>query len=98
MLENFSGGGRPEPAGLLPSPRLSELLPGEVTGAEPPAGRGTAPGTVSSAYTVSRRSLQHLPYFSSALQRASPLGAGRAHPASSADSYDPISTGRIAAL
>ena len=55
--------------------------------------RDSSTSTVSSAYTVSRRSSGISPYFSSRRSsEASPLGAGRPHNASSADSYDPIST------
>ncbi|XP_059748908.1 zinc finger protein GLI2 isoform X2 [Bos taurus] len=94
VLENFSGGGGGGPAGLLPNPRLSELFPGEVTVlSHLQERRDSSTSTVSSAYTVSRRSSGISPYFSSRRSsEASPLGAGRAHPASSADSYDPIST------
>ncbi|XP_065736299.1 zinc finger protein GLI2 isoform X3 [Phocoena phocoena] len=91
-LENFRGGGGP--AGLLPNPRLSDLSAGEVTVlSHLQERRDSSTSTVSSAYTVSRRSSGISPYFSSRRSsEASPLGAGRAHPASSADSYDPIST------
>ncbi|XP_055428894.1 zinc finger protein GLI2 [Bubalus kerabau] len=94
VLENFSGGGGGGPAGLLPNPRLSELFPAEVTVlSHLQERRDSSTSTVSSAYTVSRRSSGISPYFSSRRSsEASPLGAGRAHPASSADSYDPIST------
>ncbi|XP_047628132.1 zinc finger protein GLI2 [Phacochoerus africanus] len=90
MLENFSGG----PVGLLPNPRLSELSASEVTVlSHLQERRDSSTSTVSSAYTVSRRSSGSSPYFSSRRSSdASPLGPGRANPASSADSYDPIST------
>ncbi|XP_054979427.1 zinc finger protein GLI2 [Sorex araneus] len=92
VLENFGGGGGP--AGLLPSPRLAELSAGEVTMlSQLQERRDSSTSTVSSAYTVSRRSSGISPYCSSRRSsEASPLGAGRAHNASSADSYDPIST------
>ncbi|XP_023972865.1 zinc finger protein GLI2 isoform X1 [Physeter macrocephalus] len=92
VLENFRGGGGP--AGLQPNPRPSELSAGEVTVlSRLQERRDSSTSTVSSAYTVSRRSSGISPYFSSRRSsEASPLGAGRAHPASSADSYDPIST------
>uniref|UniRef100_A0A8C7AEI4 GLI family zinc finger 2 n=1 Tax=Neovison vison TaxID=452646 RepID=A0A8C7AEI4_NEOVI len=91
ILENLSGGG---PAGLLPNPRLSELSASEVTMlSHLQERRDSSTSTVSSAYTVSRRSSGISPYFSSRRSsEASPLGAGRPHNASSADSYDPIST------
>ncbi|XP_049629094.1 zinc finger protein GLI2 isoform X2 [Suncus etruscus] len=92
VLENFGGGGGP--AGLLPNPRLSELTSSEVTLlSHLQERRDSATSTVSSAYTVSRRSSGISPYCSSRRSsEASPLGAGRPHNASSADSYDPIST------
>ncbi|XP_043432495.1 zinc finger protein GLI2 isoform X1 [Prionailurus bengalensis] len=91
ILENLGGGG---PSGLLPNPRLSELSAGEVTMlSHLQERRDSSTSTVSSAYTVSRRSSGISPYFSSRRSsEASPLGAGRPHNASSADSYDPIST------
>ncbi|XP_057601234.1 zinc finger protein GLI2 isoform X3 [Hippopotamus amphibius kiboko] len=94
VLENFGSGGGGGPAGLLPNPRLSELSAGEVTVlSHLQERRDSSTSTVSSAYTVSRRSSGISPYFSSRRSsEASPLGAGRAHPTSSADSYDPIST------
>ncbi|XP_058157142.1 LOW QUALITY PROTEIN: zinc finger protein GLI2 [Dasypus novemcinctus] len=93
LLENLGGGGG-APAGLLANPRLCELVAGEATLLSPPQERrDSAASTVSSAYTVSRRSSGVSPYFSSRRSSdASPLGAGRPQPASSADSYDPIST------
>nr|XP_025873551.1 zinc finger protein GLI2 [Vulpes vulpes] len=95
VLENL-GGGAGGPGGLLPAPRLCELpVPaGEVTVlSHLQERRDSSTSTVSSAYTVSRRSSGISPYFSSRRSsEASPLGAGRAHNASSADSYDPIST------
>ncbi|KAM7105076.1 zinc finger protein GLI2 isoform 1-T2 [Molossus nigricans] len=94
ILENFSGGGGGRPVGLLPNPRLSELSASEVTMlSHLQERRDSSTSTVSSAYTVSRRSSGISPYFSSRRSsEASPLGAGRPHHASSADSYDPIST------
>ncbi|XP_060033958.1 zinc finger protein GLI2 isoform X2 [Erinaceus europaeus] len=94
ILENFGGGG---PAALQPTPRLqglSGLSAGEVTLlSQLQERRDSLASTVSSAYTVSRRSSGISPSFSSRRSsEASPLGASRPHPASSADSYDPIST------
>ncbi|XP_064143378.1 zinc finger protein GLI2 [Loxodonta africana] len=91
ILESFSSGG---PAGLLPNPQLSELPGSEVTMlSQLQERRDSSTSTVSSAYTVSRRSSGISPYFSSRRSsEASPLGPGRIHNASSADSYDPIST------
>nr|XP_045004884.1 zinc finger protein GLI2 isoform X1 [Jaculus jaculus] len=93
ILENFSGpGGSSGPVGPLPNPRLPELS--EVTTlSQLQERRDSSASTVSSAYTVSRRSSGISPYFSSRRSsEASPLGASRPHNASSADSYDPIST------
>ncbi|XP_039090844.1 zinc finger protein GLI2 isoform X2 [Hyaena hyaena] len=92
ILENLGGGGGG--GGLLPNSRLSELSASEVTMlSHLQERRDSSTSTVSSAYTVSRRSSGISPYFSSRRSsEASPLGAGRPHNASSADSYDPIST------
>ncbi|XP_069877980.1 zinc finger protein GLI2 [Dipodomys merriami] len=94
VLENFSGTVDGGPAGLLPNPRLSQLSASEVTMlSQLQERRDSSTSTVSSAYTVSRRSSGISPYFSSRRSsEASPLGASRPHNASSADSYDPIST------
>ncbi|XP_075386340.1 zinc finger protein GLI2 isoform X2 [Tenrec ecaudatus] len=91
ILENFGSGG---PTGLLPNPRLAELAGSEVTLlSQLQERRDSATSTVSSAYTVSRRSSGISPYFSSRRSsEASPLGPGRTHNASSTDYYDPIST------
>ncbi|XP_045431370.1 zinc finger protein GLI2 [Pipistrellus kuhlii] len=94
ILENFGCGGGGRPLGLLPNPRLSELSAGEGTVlGHLQERRDSSASTVSSAYTVSRRSSGISPYFSSRRSsEASGLGAGRPPQASSADSYDPIST------
>ncbi|XP_008573016.1 PREDICTED: zinc finger protein GLI2 [Galeopterus variegatus] len=66
ILENFSGSGGGGPAGLLPNPRLSELSASEVTMlSQLQERRDSSTSTVSSAYTVSRRSSGISPYFSS---------------------------------
>ena len=63
ILENLSGGGG-GPAGLLPNPRLSELSASEVTMlSHLQERRDSSTSTVSSAYTVSRRSSGISPYF-----------------------------------
>ncbi|XP_048224891.1 zinc finger protein GLI2 isoform X2 [Perognathus longimembris pacificus] len=94
VLENFSSTGDGGPAGLLPNARLPQLSASEVTMlSQLQERRDSSTSTVSSAYTVSRRSSGISPYFSSRRSsEASPLGASRPHNASSADSYDPIST------
>lgn len=95
VLENFNNSGGGGPAGLppaLPNQRLPELT--EVTMlSQLQERRDSSTSTMSSAYTVSRRSSGISPYFSSRRSsEASPLGGIRPHNASSADSYDPIST------
>ncbi|KAM5279630.1 zinc finger protein GLI2 isoform 2-T2 [Ctenodactylus gundi] len=94
ILETFGGSSGSGPAGLLSNPRLCELSASEVTMLNQlQERRDSSTSTISSAYTVSRRSSGISPYFSSRRSsEASPLGASRAHNASSADSYDPIST------
>ncbi|XP_040835113.1 zinc finger protein GLI2 isoform X2 [Ochotona curzoniae] len=95
ILDNYGNGGGGVPAGLLSSSRQPEPGASEVTMlSQLQERRDSSTSTVSSAYTVSRRSSGISPYFSSRRSsEASPLGAGRPHHASSsADSYDPIST------
>nr|XP_010953048.1 zinc finger protein GLI2 [Camelus bactrianus] len=70
MLENYGGSGGGGPAGLLPNPRLSELSASEVTMlSHLQERRDSSTSTVSSAYTVSRRSSGISPYFSSPRSR-----------------------------
>lgn len=78
---------------MLPNPRIMELSVNEVTMLNQLSERrDSTTSTVSSAYTVSRRSSGISPYFSSRRSsEASHLGH-RPNNASSADSYDPIST------
>ncbi|XP_068923001.1 zinc finger protein GLI2 isoform X1 [Petaurus breviceps papuanus] len=86
IMENFSG-----PTAPLPNPRIMELS--EVTMLNQlNERRDSTTSTVSSAYTVSRRSSGISPYLSSRRSsEASPFGS-RPNNISSADSYDPIST------
>ncbi|XP_038602139.1 zinc finger protein GLI2 isoform X1 [Tachyglossus aculeatus] len=88
LLEGLGGSSAP-----LPNPRIMELSVNEVTVLNQlNERRDSTASTVSSAYTVSRRSSGISPYFSSRRSsEASPFGP-RPHNASSADSYDPIST------
>lgn len=78
---------------MLPNPRIMELSVNEVTMLNQlNERRDSTTSTVSSAYTVSRRSSGISPYFSSRRSsEASHLGH-RPNNTSSADSYDPIST------
>ncbi|XP_025065139.1 zinc finger protein GLI2 isoform X2 [Alligator sinensis] len=88
LLENNGGSST-----TLPNPRIMELSVNEVTTLNQlNERRDSATSTISSAYTVSRRSSGISPYFSSRRSsEASQLG-NRPNNASSADSYDPIST------
>ncbi|XP_044294364.1 zinc finger protein GLI2 [Varanus komodoensis] len=88
LLDNISG-----TSAALPNPRIAELSVNEVTMLNQLAERrDSSTSTISSAYTVSRRSSGISPYFSSRRSsEASPFG-NRPNNTSSADSYDPIST------
>ncbi|NWX83190.1 GLI2 protein, partial [Nothoprocta pentlandii] len=88
ILENSSGS-----SAALPNPRIMELSVNDVTMLNQlNERRDSTTSTVSSAYTVSRRSSGISPYFSSRRSsEASQLGH-RPNNTSSADSYDPIST------
>ncbi|XP_019409634.1 PREDICTED: zinc finger protein GLI2 isoform X2 [Crocodylus porosus] len=88
LLENNGGSST-----TLPNPRIMELSVNEVTTLNQlNERRDSATSTISSAYTVSRRSSGISPYFSSRRSsEASQLG-NRPNNTSSADSYDPIST------
>uniref|UniRef100_A0A8D0F4X4 GLI family zinc finger 2 n=1 Tax=Strix occidentalis caurina TaxID=311401 RepID=A0A8D0F4X4_STROC len=88
ILENSGGS-----SATLPNPRIMELSVNEVTMLNQlNERRDSTTSTISSAYTVSRRSSGISPYFSSRRSsEASQLGH-RPNNTSSADSYDPIST------
>ncbi|XP_042301130.1 zinc finger protein GLI2 isoform X1 [Sceloporus undulatus] len=88
LLDNMGGAST-----ALPNQRLTELSISEVTMLNQLAERrDSSTSTISSAYTVSRRSSGISPYFSSRRSsEASPFGH-RPNNTSSADSYDPIST------
>uniref|UniRef100_A0A8B9F0K8 C2H2-type domain-containing protein n=1 Tax=Amazona collaria TaxID=241587 RepID=A0A8B9F0K8_9PSIT len=98
-LPPISGNGKPwawavgGSSATLPNPRIMELSVNEVTMLNQlNERRDSTTSTVSSAYTVSRRSSGISPYFSSRRSsEASQLGH-RPNNTSSADSYDPIST------
>ncbi|XP_060683028.1 zinc finger protein GLI2a isoform X3 [Hemiscyllium ocellatum] len=89
-LENSSTGGS---TAVLPNPRITELSNSEITVLNQlNERRDSATSTISSAYTVSRRSSGISPYFSSRRSSEASHVGGRLNNISSADSYDPIST------
>ncbi|XP_078084049.1 zinc finger protein GLI2a isoform X2 [Mustelus asterias] len=89
-LENSSTGGS---TAVLPNPRIMELSNSEITVLNQlNERRDSATSTISSAYTVSRRSSGISPYFSSRRSSEASHMGGRPNNISSADSYDPIST------
>nr|XP_033801997.1 zinc finger protein GLI2 [Geotrypetes seraphini] len=88
LLENIGGS-----TAILPNLRIMELSVNEVTALnELNERRDSATSTMSSAYTVSRRSSGISPYFSSRRSSEASQHGGRPNNTSSADSYDPIST------
>nr|XP_056717276.1 zinc finger protein GLI2 [Euleptes europaea] len=87
-LDNMGGS-----SATLPNPRISELSINEVTMLNQlNERRDSSTSTVSSAYTVSRRSSGISPYFSSRRSSEASQFGNRLNNTSSADSYDPIST------
>ncbi|XP_072882994.1 zinc finger protein GLI2a isoform X2 [Hemitrygon akajei] len=88
-LENSGTGGS---AAVLPNPRIMELSSSEITVLNQwNDRRDSATSTISSAYTVSRRSSGISPYLSSRRSSEASHIGGRPNNISSADSYDPIS-------
>ncbi|XP_051869081.1 zinc finger protein GLI2a isoform X3 [Pristis pectinata] len=88
-LENSSTGGS---TAVLPNPRIMELSNSEITVLNQLNDRrDSTTSTISSAYTVSRRSSGISPYFSSRRSSEASHIGGRPNNISSADSYDPIS-------
>ncbi|XP_072114799.1 zinc finger protein GLI2a isoform X1 [Mobula birostris] len=88
-LENSGTGGS---AAVLPNPRIMELSNSEITLLNHwNDRRDSATSTISSAYTVSRRSSGISPYLSSRRSSEASHIGGRPNNISSADSYDPIS-------
>ncbi|XP_053368739.1 zinc finger protein GLI2b isoform X1 [Clarias gariepinus] len=84
-------------AGNVPVPitglRLSDICPGETTVlCQPVERRDSLASTVSSAYTLSRRSSGISPCYSSRRSSQASQAGARLNNVSSADSYDPIST------
>lgn len=83
--------------GNIPIPitglRLSDICPGETTVlCQPVERRDSLASTVSSAYTLSRRSSGISPCYSSRRSSQASQAGIRLNNVSSADSYDPIST------
>ncbi|KAL7991806.1 hypothetical protein Chor_016062 [Crotalus horridus] len=78
---------------MMPNPRITELSINEVTMLNQLAERrDSSTSTISSAYTVSRRSSGISPYFSSRRSSEASQFGNRHNNTSSAGSYDPIST------
>ncbi|XP_054828409.1 zinc finger protein GLI2 isoform X3 [Eublepharis macularius] len=87
-LDNMGGS-----SAALPNPRMTELPINEVTMLNQlTERRDSSTSTISSAYTVSRRSSGISPYFSSRRSSEASQFGNRPNNTSSADSYDPIST------
>ncbi|XP_058888569.1 zinc finger protein GLI2-like [Acipenser ruthenus] len=90
LLESSSIGG---PTAMLPNQRLSELSTSNVIVLNQlNERRDSTTSTISSAYTVSRRSSGISPCYSSRRSSEASQFGGRLNNISSADSYDPIST------
>uniref|UniRef100_A0A8C0GPW8 GLI family zinc finger 2 n=1 Tax=Chelonoidis abingdonii TaxID=106734 RepID=A0A8C0GPW8_CHEAB len=88
ILENIGGSST-----TLPNPRITELSVNEITMLNQlNERRDSTTSTISSAYTVSRRSSGISPYFSSRRSSEASQFGNRPNNTSSADSYDPIST------
>ncbi|KAG8125207.1 hypothetical protein E2320_020427, partial [Naja naja] len=88
LLDNMRG-----TSTMLPNPRITELSINEITMLNQLAERrDSSTSTISSAYTVSRRSSGISPYFSSRRSSEASQFGNRPNNTSSADSYDPIST------
>ncbi|XP_036401764.1 zinc finger protein GLI2a [Megalops cyprinoides] len=89
LLENSGFGG---PTAVLPCPRIGELTSTEVTMLNQlNERRDSTTSTISSAYTLSRRSSGISPCYSSRRSSEASQFGGRPNNISSADSYDPIS-------
>ncbi|XP_048028718.1 zinc finger protein GLI2b [Megalobrama amblycephala] len=87
-----SSGGLCDPGLSISSPRLGDLCPGETTVlSQLVERRDSLASTVSSAYTLSRRSSGISPCYSSRRSSQTSQTGGRLN-ISSAGSYDPIST------
>lgn len=87
LLDNFG-----VPGGVTINPRISDLSLNDITMLNQlNERRDSATSTISSSYT-SRRSSGISPYFSSRRSSETSQFCGRQNNASSADSYDPIST------
>uniref|UniRef100_A0ACB8G2K6 Uncharacterized protein n=2 Tax=Sphaerodactylus townsendi TaxID=933632 RepID=A0ACB8G2K6_9SAUR len=87
-LDNMGGS-----SAALPNPRMTELSVNEITMLNQlTERRDSSTSTISSAYTVSRRSSGISPYYSSRRSSEASQFGNRPNNTSSADSYDPIST------
>ncbi|XP_077176661.1 zinc finger protein GLI2 isoform X2 [Paroedura picta] len=87
-LDNMGGSST-----ALPNPRITELSINELTMLNQlTERRDSSTSTMSSTYTVSRRSSGISPYFSSRRSSEASQFGNRPNNTSSADSYDPIST------
>ncbi|KAL8183133.1 UNVERIFIED_CONTAM: hypothetical protein K2H54_019061 [Gekko kuhli] len=87
-LDNTGGS-----SAALPNPRITELSTNELTMLNQlTERRDSSTSTISSTYTVSRRSSGISPYFSSRRSSEASQFGNRPNNTSSADSYDPIST------
>ncbi|KAL0180593.1 hypothetical protein M9458_022999 [Cirrhinus mrigala] len=92
-LPPINTGGLCDPGLSISSPRLGDLCPGETTVlSQLVERRDSLASTVSSAYTLSRRSSGISPCYSSRRSSQASQPGGRLNNISSADSYDPIST------
>ncbi|XP_033901092.3 zinc finger protein GLI2 isoform X3 [Acipenser ruthenus] len=90
LLESSSIGG---PTAMLPNQRLNELSTSNVTVLNQlNERRDSTTSTISSTYTVSRRSSGISPCYSSRRSSEASQFGSRLNNISSADSYDPIST------
>ncbi|XP_028663891.1 zinc finger protein GLI2a isoform X1 [Erpetoichthys calabaricus] len=90
LLDKLSVGAS---SSLLPNPRKSEFPSSEMTMlSQLSERRDSTTSTISSAYTVSRRSSGISPCYSSRRSSDASQFGGRPNNVSSADSYDPIST------
>ncbi|KAK1798478.1 hypothetical protein P4O66_006783 [Electrophorus voltai] len=77
---------------LITGPRVSDLCPGVTLVSQALDRRDSLASTVSSAYTLSRRSSGISPCYSSRRSSQASAVGGRLHDVRSTDSYDPIST------
>ncbi|XP_043916505.1 zinc finger protein GLI2 [Protopterus annectens] len=90
ILDSLSTSGS---TALVPNPRMTELSTNDIALLNQlNERRDSATSSISSAYTVSRRSSGISPFFCSRRSSEASQFGGRPNNVSSADSYDPIST------